>query len=385
MTSRWKTSVLDQVRSTRWVRVLTTVMYLCAVSACAQTQMPVPIPQIRDPGPEDKQKVVLRLEKHRTCDTCPWYEVRIFEHGATLFWGKEAVSFLGVDGSYMLPNGGRPDMAEMVAALMGSARHIFNATESLAIDTRNQQALLQRGRGTNRQAIVIDLNNGNQRRTRGFVQGESAELEKLASEIERLYKIELYAEHIGRSMSPGPAVFENREVVLHWRTFGGTSDQCSQARGFDELNITVFSDARFQAEARRHFWKSARQNESYSTARGYLDKSLVDTFRKFLIVERTPYVNHVWTPLSAVRNLGLNWDEYGMLRIQRQRILYLRKNDGRFLELTVPYWDESERRIPSWSKLLGGLAEKITEHIWREFPPPDQDLVAECRRRPPGK
>jgi hypothetical protein len=369
------------------VHLLKLAMTFAVVSAHAQSGPPVFVPQPRDPGPDVKRGVVLRLEKHRTCERCPWYEVRVFEDGATMFWGKEAVAFLGVDGSYMLPVSRiRPDVPAKLRDLLARARDAFDSTERTAsANISRRESVLEENKRLNRQTIEINFNVENRIRTRLVAAGAHPGLDLLASAIESLYRLEQQAPGLAMAMAPRPVVFADPQMVVHWRTFTGTRDQCSQSAGIDTLNITVFKGGRYRAEATRALWKPLSVDADVPKIEGQLDEELTESFRRQLISERGTFSELKWTPLSVERNPTVTQNTYVVRQQQRQRILYVRLDDGRIADLTVALWDERNHKVPKWSDPLRRLADKITSQIWSRFPPPDSERVAECQRRPPGK
>jgi len=353
--------------------------------AFAQSSQLAFVPQPRHPGPSGNQDMVMRLEKHRTCE-CPWYEVRIFPDGATMFWGKEAVEFLGVDGSYMLPvPRARPDVPPKLTALLAKAKQVFDSTEHSAFANANLSHVLREKSNGTRQVIEIELNLGDKSRKRIFSDGDHAELRQLASEIEYLYTIEQYAPRLKTAITPRPKKFADPNMLVHWRTYDYTRNQCPYSSGLDELNVTLYRSGRYQAEASRAFWKPVDQSDERLKSEGHLDEKLIEAFRRQLIAERGSLSGYKWSSLSENRNPVVRGNLYSLLHRQRQRVVYVRANNGEILDVTVPIWDEWERRVPEWSQSLRELGNKITSQIWSGFPPPDPELVAKCKSSLPAK
>jgi hypothetical protein len=51
--------------------------------------------------PERSRDLVIRMERFRTCEECPHYEIKIFSDGSSMFIGEEAVRMLGTWGNYL--------------------------------------------------------------------------------------------------------------------------------------------------------------------------------------------------------------------------------------------------------------------------------------------
>jgi hypothetical protein len=302
-----------------------------------------------------------------------------------MFIGKEAVAFLGVGGTYANPIGllqpGRKEQLQQVLLIVAEAFDKTESHDSFSAPPRNRTGW---NIGIGQQVTELELNHAGQTRKRIFFSRSSQALSQAAEAIERLYLQEFGS---GFDTSPRLPVFSDSNMVVHWRTHEFTVKYCPYVRGVgvDELNLTLFRDGRYRAEAVRKLWKPIQRDSEIPTVEGQLDREIVEAFRQALIQERAQYADFSWTPMSIERNRVLS-NNYSSAKIQqRQRVLYVRFPNGEIHDLSVPVWDEWKRRVPGWSKGLQSLAERITSQVWSRFPPPDPAEIAACMELGPHK
>lgn len=347
--------------------VLAMLLFLFApFQALAQSRT-----SVKGHDPEHGRDLVLRMERFRTCDECPHYEIKIFADGASMFHGKDAVRSLGMWGDYLLRWSSDSALyqwrAKRFEALLGETRLIgAKMTKSTPV-SRTQPA----------RRVVIEFLGKDAPFLLDFdYQTAELPLRNYVREIERFFWPDDKA--IESLTSVSPPFFSDANAVLHWR-FLIQPEACDKLYP-DSIYIVVYRDGRIRIEGTSRLrpppatladvpvvWDTKQPGETATIV-----SRLLNGMAKYAHIPRQSFVDEAKIYGAHVTQ---GWSE------RLGKALYVRTPDNVVLDLSSGY-DDLMRARTVLPQELRDMMFQLARYAQRQLPPPDEEMLKNCQESP---
>ena len=358
----------------RWLRYiwcLTPFLFLLAsFQTFAQTRT-----SVKGHDPEYGRELVLRMERFRTCDECPHYEIKIFADGSSMFHGKDAVRLLAKWGDYLTRTNVEwsPYRANALQSLMDKVRHMSNKyARSGAVDlTDRKKAAMKEFRRVVIEAVgsdasVIDFD----------YMVAADDLRALVVEIENHFA----PNKIFRDVftEPAPLFFGDPRAIFYW-SFPILSEICEN---FTEpggaINIRMYSDGRVRMEyvnplvSRDYPWTPPdapviQVNKDSAYVRNLITRLLAE-WSAYADVPQTLFKDENW------RGSAHRWQQAFVGRAFK--LLYVKSATNQTVDLTVAWYYGARKNT---SQELKSELVALAFYALERFSP-DDVLVQQCLR-----
>lgn len=336
---------------------------------------------VKGHDPEYGRDLVLRMERFRTCDECPHYEIKIFADGSSMFHGKDAVRLLGKWGSYLARteldrNPASQYRSTALIPLMDKVRHISNKYARNAAELLNEKKVPTR----EVRRVVIEAVGSDTPLLDFDYAVAPDDLRTLVMEVENHFAsnkvfLDVFTE-------PAPLFFSDATAVFYW-SFPILSEICGN---FTEpggaINIRMYSDGRVRMEyvnplvSRDYPW-TPPDTPVIQVSR---DPAYVRNLITRLLAEWSGYAN-------ATQTLFKEEDWRGGAHMQTQasmgrafKLLYVKSTANQAIDLTAAWYYRARK---STSQELKSELVALAFYALERFSP-DDVLVQRCLRLKPN-
>lgn len=355
--------------SSRTTIILALMLILCAsLQTFAQTRT-----SVKGHDPEYGRDLVLRMERFRTCDECPHYEIKIFADGSSMFHGKDAVRFLGKWGDYMLRT--RPDSPGHQRR-QDEAKQLSDTVVRIArkYATNGNYLFHSAKQGTEKyERIVIERVGLSVPIILDFdLRTAPQDFRDLLQEFEK-FNESSRVDYAWMSEWRRPFVSDD-QALLYWQAIIGP-ELCSKM-GDDLLTIILYKDGRMSVEGggRLHkeripiFWLKKEVADVHN-----LIEMLRHEMSKYAAIPRRAFTEEFKyvTPETSQTH-----------QMRRHQNLYIKATDNSVLDLASGYFDLWRERRPA--ALFTEMFD-LARYAQQNLPPPDLESIENCQKFPGRK